>query len=362
MKKKGIIFTVTIDLTFDQRMHKICTSLSDAGFEVKLVGRRRKSSVSLKPKAFFQHRLYVFFDKGKLFYLEYNIRLFFYLLFQRTDIFCAIDLDTILPNIFAGKIRNKKIAYDAHEYFTEVPEVIHRPKIQKIWKRVERFSVPKTDLCYTVSQSLAELFQEEYKKTFHLIRNCPTLAHLPASYKTEAPFILYQGALNKGRGLEELIKSMQMLPLKLKIAGEGDLSQELRELVQNLHLTDKVEFLGYVYPDDLKVLTPKAFLGYNLLENLGKSYYYSLSNKFFDYIHALVPSLNNDFPEYKYINLQYEVGLLAEPIAEDIAEKVNRLLNDNLLYKQLQENCLRAREVYNWQHEGKELIRMYEAL
>lgn len=360
--KKRIIFTVTNDLTFDQRMHKICTSLATAGYEVKLVGRKRKSSAPLKPKAFLQHRLYVFFDKGKLFYLEYNIRLFFYLLFQKTDIFCAIDLDTILPNLLAGKVRGKKLVYDAHEYFTEVPEVIHRPQIQKIWKRVEKFSVPKMDLCYTVSQSLAELFQQEYKKTFYLIRNCPTLAELPASHHIEAPFILYQGALNKGRGLEELIKSMQMLPIKLKIAGEGDLSQELRQLVQNLQLTDKIEFLGYVEPADLKQLTPKAFLGYNLLENLGKSYYYSLSNKFFDYIHALVPGLNNDFPEYKYINLQYKVGLLAEPVAEDIAGKVNMLLEDKELYKQLQENCLHAREVYNWQCEEKELIRLYEAL
>ncbi|MGZ5242329.1 MAG: glycosyltransferase [Bacteroidia bacterium] len=362
MNKNKIIFTVTNDLSFDQRMHKICTSLSHAGFDVKLVGRKRKTSVPLKPKAFLQLRLYVFFDKGKLFYLEYNIRLFFYLLFQRTDIFCAIDLDTILPNLLAAKIRSKKIVYDAHEYFTEVPEVIHRPKIQKIWKWVEKFSVPKTDLCYTVSQSLAELFQEEYKKTFHLIRNCPTLEALPASHITEAPFILYQGALNKGRGLEELIKSMQMLPITLKIAGEGDLSKELRQLVQNLQLTDKVEFLGYVYPDDLKQLTPKAFLGYNLLENLGKSYYYSLSNKFFDYIHALVPSLCNDFPEYKYINSEYEVAVLTEPVAEEIAEKVNMLLEDEMLYKRLQKNALAAREVYNWQIEEKELIRLYEAL
>ncbi len=360
--KKRIFFTVTNDLTFDQRMHKICTSLSNAGYEVKLVGRKRKSSVPLKPRAFLQERLYVFFDKGKLFYLEYNIRLFFYLLFQKADIFCAIDLDTILPNLFAGKLRGKKLVYDAHEYFTEVPEVIHRPQIQKVWKQVEKFSVPKMDLCYTVSQSLAELFQAEYKKTFYLIRNCPTLSELPASSLKEAPFILYQGALNKGRGLEELIKSMQMLPLKLKIAGEGDLSQELRTMAENMHLTDKVEFLGYVYPDDLKQLTPKAFLGYNLLENLGKSYYYSLSNKFFDYIHALVPSLSNDFPEYTFINSQYEVAVLAEPKAEEIAEKVNYLLENENAYMQLQKNALAAREVYNWQHEEKELIRLYEAL
>ncbi|RYD81865.1 MAG: hypothetical protein EOP53_05260 [Sphingobacteriales bacterium] len=105
--KKKIIFTVTNDLTFDQRMHKICTSLSNASYDVKLVGRKRRNSVPLQPKAFLQHRIYVIFEKGKLFYIEYNFRLFFYLLFQKADFFCAIDLDTILPNLFAGKIRGK---------------------------------------------------------------------------------------------------------------------------------------------------------------------------------------------------------------------------------------------------------------
>ncbi|RYD81866.1 MAG: glycosyltransferase [Sphingobacteriales bacterium] len=218
------------------------------------------------------------------------------------------------------------------------------------------------DLCYTVSQSLGQLFQQEYKKTFHLIQNCPTLAELSASTYTEAPFILYQGALNKGRGLEELIKSMQMLPLKLKIAGEGDLSQELRQLVQNLQLKEKVEFLGYVQPSELKELTPKAFLGYNLLENLGKSYYYSLSNKFFDYMHALVPSLSNDFPEYAHINSQYKVAVLCDLNKEEIAKNVNMLLENESAYKELQKNALVAREIYNWQHEEKELIKLYGSL
>lgn len=170
---RRIIFTVTNDLTHDQRMHKICTSLTEAGFEVKLVGRKLKSSKPLETKAFFQHRIYVFFTKGKLFYLEYNVRLFFYLLFAKAEIFGAVDLDTIVPCVLVGKLRKKKITYDAHEYFTEVPEVVDRPVIKKIWTWVEKVFVPQVDVCYTVSSSLAELYFSRYKKIFHVIRNCP---------------------------------------------------------------------------------------------------------------------------------------------------------------------------------------------
>src|SRR5690349_11491904 len=94
---KKIVFTVTNDLSYDQRMIRICTSLSANGFSVKLVGRKMPASVPLSSRSFEQVRLNCFFHKGKLFYAEYNLRLFFYLLTQQMNCICAIDLDTILP-------------------------------------------------------------------------------------------------------------------------------------------------------------------------------------------------------------------------------------------------------------------------
>ena len=94
---KHIYFTVTNDLSYDQRMHRICHSLAANGYLVTLVGRRLKTSLPLPSKSFEQKRLSCFFNKGFLFYLEYNTRLFFYLLGKRMDTVCAIDLDTILP-------------------------------------------------------------------------------------------------------------------------------------------------------------------------------------------------------------------------------------------------------------------------
>ena len=139
---RKIILTVTNDLTYDQRMQRICTSLSDAGYEVELVGRELSTSKPLDKFAFAQTRLKCLFNKGKLFYLEYNLRLFIYLLFHRSDIICAIDLDTIVPCYYAARLRKAKIVYDAHEYFPEVPEVVRRPRIQKVWRWVEKTFVP----------------------------------------------------------------------------------------------------------------------------------------------------------------------------------------------------------------------------
>jgi hypothetical protein len=92
-----IVFTVTNDLNYDQRMIRICTSLTHAGYDCLLVGYTLSDSKALNKQDFRQKRINCIFKKGKPFYLEYNLRLFFFLLFSKMDGICAIDLDTILP-------------------------------------------------------------------------------------------------------------------------------------------------------------------------------------------------------------------------------------------------------------------------
>src|SRR5690606_35430236 len=173
-----ISFTVTNDLIFDQRMNRICETLQNAGFNCVLIGRKKKQSKKLLQKNFEQVRLHCFFQKGKLFYLEYNLRLFWYLLWLKTDVFCAIDLDTMLPNYFVAKIRKKPLVYDAHEYFTEMEEVVVRPAIKKVWKFIEKNTVPAVKAAYTVSNGYKQLFEKEYNIPFEIIRNATILEPL----------------------------------------------------------------------------------------------------------------------------------------------------------------------------------------
>lgn len=365
MAEKKIVFTVTNDLVFDQRMQKICRSMVSAGYTVQLIGRQRKASPPLSLEPYQQTRLTCFFNKGKLFYLEYNLRLFIHLLFTKFHAACAIDLDTIMPIYYAGKLKGAKLAYDAHEYFTEVPEVIRRPAVQKIWQWVERTYVPKFNLIYTVSPTLAKMFAAQYHKPVQVIMNVPVLNPQPTNntQPTTNNYLLYQGALNEGRGLEHLIEAMQQINCKLLLAGEGDLSAQLRTQVKQLKLEHKIEFLGYVKPADLKQITAQACVGINLLENKGLSYYYSLSNKFFDYIHAYVPQVCIGFPEYKTLNDTYNVALLTQSCAvNEIKEAIERLLNDNDLYLILQKNCEVCSQGLNWQVEEKKLKGLYEQL
>src|SRR4030095_16500552 len=140
-----------------------------------LLGRKTKSSFPLQHKPYQQQRIRVLFTKGKSFYIEYNFKVFFYLLFKKAQLLTAIDLDTILPVYFISRIKKIKRVYDAHELFTEMKEVISRPLIHKLWKRVERFAVPRFPNGYTVSDSIRDEFHRQYGVNYVTIRNVPVL-------------------------------------------------------------------------------------------------------------------------------------------------------------------------------------------
>jgi glycosyltransferase involved in cell wall biosynthesis len=334
----------------------------EAGYEVLLIGRTKSTSIPLSQEVFRQKRLSCWFQKGKLFYIFYNIRLFFFLLFTKTDFLVAVDLDTLLPNTLVAKLRGKILVFDSHEYFTEVPELIGRNGVKKVWDGIAKFCLPRVNLAYTVGEALAQELTHRYAKAFETIKNVPPLVNNAPKRIAEANLIVYQGALNKGRALEVLILAMKNFDGKLLLVGEGDLSESLRQLVQTENLTHKIEFKGWIKPSELPAITQKAWLGYNLLEAESKSYYFSLANKFFDYLHASVPQLCPPFPEYERINEEFKVALLLEPNSEKILSCLNQLKNDAVLYENLQHNCSLAADAYNLQKESKKLVSLFQAL
>lgn len=359
-----IYLTVTNDLTYDQRMIRIATTLVESGYDVCLVGRLRPTSKPLQTQPFAQKRLKCWWDKGKFFYLEYNLRLFFYLLTRRLDAIGSIDLDTLLPGYLVARLKRKPCIYDAHEYFTEVPEVVERPAVQRVWERLAQWIIPRLNHAYTVCGSLQKVFQERYGTAFSVIRNVPFQKAPPAlSLPLEAPYIfLYQGVLNDGRGLEEFIQALPELPqIHLWLAGEGDCSAALRQLVQDLNLQEQVTFWGYVPPHELQELTKKAHFGLNLLQNKGLNYYYSLANKFFDYVQAYKPSINMAFPEYTALLQEHQVGIaLADLEKNTLVTTLTALVNNPTQYRAFQEACQVASQLWIWEREATLLQEFYQ--
>ncbi len=363
MTSKRILLTVTNDLVFDQRMQRICTSLANAGYQVTLVGRKHGKSPALTRQAFQLQRIRLFFNSGFLFYAEYNLRLFGWLLMQKADAICAIDLDTILPVLFVSRLKGIPRVYDAHELFTEQKEIVTRPLIHKCWKAVERLAVPSFANGYTVNLFIKQELNKRYGVNYAIVRNLPVLTQLPGRDTSREKFIIYQGAVNEGRSFETLIPAMAAVPAKLVVCGDGNFFRQAIDLVRQHHLQNKIDMRGYVLPADLKNITPTAYAAVTLFEATGLNQYYSLSNRFFDYIMAGVPQVCVNYPEYAAINSQYEVALMVDDTCrETIALALNRLLNDEELYTRLRNNCLAAREHLSWQQEEKVLVNYWNQL
>ena len=359
---KSLVFTVTTDLNYDQRMIRICTSLQAAGYTVLLIGRRHSASLPLQRRPFKQKRLFCFFKKGKGSYVEYNLRLFIYGLFKKFDLICAIDLDTILPCYLLSRLKGSKRVYDAHELFCEMKEVKTRPSIYHIWKWLERKTVPHFPHGYTVNGPIQQILFEEYGVQYAVIRNIPLLKELPEKIATEQ-YIIYQGAVNEGRSFETLIPAFASIDCPLWIFGDGNFYEQAVQLTQHYGLGKKVVFKGKRLPEELRIITQNAILGITLFENNGLSNYYSLANRFFDYIHAGIPQVCVNYPVYKALNQQYGIAVLIDDLApQTIAHAINGLIHDKNEMNRLKENCIKARTVLNWQEEEKVLLQFYKNL
>ena len=329
-----IIVSVTNDLVTDHRVHKVCTTLSQNGYEVKLVGRKFRNSQPVE-RIYKTDRMRLFFNRSAFFYAEYNIRLFFYLLFDRTDLYLSNDTDSLPANYLASKIRRKPLVFDAHEMFPEVPEVTNRKLVKAVWTKIEDIIFPKLKNTYTVCRSIADIYNEKYQMNMQVVRNIPSSCR-PERSEVETPpieagekkIIIYQGAVNVGRGIEWLIDAMPYLDdFVFFVVGDGDILQELKERVNRLQLNENVIFTGRVPLETLPAYTACAEIGVNLLENQGLNYYYSLPNRIFDYMRAGIPVLATDFPEIRRIVAHYGIGTLIDHYEPQfLAETIRQML------------------------------------
>jgi glycosyltransferase involved in cell wall biosynthesis len=359
---KRIAFAVTNDISQDRRMIRICTSLQEHGYDVTLVGRVLATSLQLPVFKFKTHRIKCIFNKGPKFYAEFNIRLYFYLKKIGVDLYGAVDYDTLKGVTKAAKARGKKIIFDAHEWFEEVPELQGRNKVKNYWIKIAEKGIPKTHLRYTVSKGIAENLERLYGQPFEVIHNYPALQiQEPGSVREEV--LIYVGVLNKGRGLPELIKAMHQINAKLWLVGDGDMREELWTLTTQENLLHKIVFKGFVAPAELDSLLLKARIGVNLLDGSSLSYRHSLANKFFDYVHAGIPQVFMEFPEYHRKYQQFRVGAPIFDLTESsIVYAINHLLQDRNYWFNIHVDCLKARKVWCWQNEEKKLLELVNRL
>jgi glycosyltransferase involved in cell wall biosynthesis len=343
---------VSNDLTYDQRVSKICDSLQHKNWEVRLIGVLEAGSAPLQ-RNYSTKRLNVFFSKGPLFYFILNTRMFFYLLFHKTEIIWANDLDVLWPTVLMKKLRGTKVIYDSHEYFTEAEGLTGRERIKAIWTRIEERCIPHVDLFITVNESIASIYRKKYNREVLVQRNMPILVEDESEREElfEVKTVVLQGAyIDPDRGGMELVEAFQFLEgIQLLIVGAGRDLENIKRRIIKLHLEEKVKVLPRMSYFDLKKLTQRVHLGVSLDKPLHLNYTLSLPNKLFDYIHAGVPVLVSNLVEPARIVNEYQVGEVVEEVTpKAIAEGIQKVLN-SLSYEGYRAATKKAKSALHWQ-------------
>jgi glycosyltransferase involved in cell wall biosynthesis len=370
---RRILISVSSDLVTDQRVNRTAMTLKDAGYHVMLIGRVKSDSPEMPARRYRSKRFRLLFEKGPLFYATLNLRLFWFLFWNHADILIANDLDTLLPNYLISKIKRIPLVYDSHEYFTGVPELQNRKHVQNIWKKIERYIVPKLRYAFTVNDSIAKLYKEEYGVNFGVIRNVPlpddtiypdkttlrTSLNLPAD---EFIFILQGAGINMDRGAEEAVEAMQFTKGLLLIVGNGDVIPQLKEKVAQLQLEKKVKFVPRQNPVILRRYTRAADAGLTLDKDTNINYKFSLPNKLFDYLQAGIPVLASNLPEVVRVVNEYNAGLIAYDHDPRTLASLMEKISDPILRAEFKPGINRAATELHWGKEKEKLVKLINSI
>lgn len=355
-----VLVSVFNNLSTDQRVEKVCRTLSENGFSIELIGNNWGGLPDLK-RDYPVSRIILKSKILRYAYVEFQWKLYKELL-KKADqdtILLSNDLDTLLPNYLVSKKLNLPLVYDSHEIFTEMPSVNGR-FTQNIWRSLESFIAPKLNFMMTASESYADWFHKTYGiERPVVVQNFPLKSGNPQDYSiVNLPkVIIYQGVINPSRGLDKLIPEMHKIEnAELWIAGDGPKKKEFQELTKNLGLDDKVKFIGKILPEELREITQQADVGLSIEEDNGLSYYFSMPNKISDYIQARIPVVVSDFPEMKKVADHFKAG---EKIRDynELAEKIQLVLNNG---KHSYKDALNhAASQLCWENEENRLLGLF---
>ena len=355
-----VLVSVFNNLSTDQRVEKVCRTLSENGFAIELIGNNWGGLPDLK-RDYPVSRIILKSKILRYAYVEFQWKLYKELL-KKADqhtILLSNDLDTLLPNYMVSKKLNLPLVYDSHEIFTEMPSVNGR-FTQNIWRSLESFIAPKLKFMMTASESYADWFHKTYGiERPVVVQNFPLKSGNPQDYSivNSPKAIIYQGVINPSRGLDKLIPEMHKIEnAELWIAGDGPKKKEFQELTKNLGLDNKVKFIGKILPEKLREITQKADLGVSIEENNGLSYYFSMPNKISDYIQARIPVVVSDFPEMRKVADHFKAG---EKIRDynELAQKIQLVLNNGKhSYKDALDN---AASQLCWENEENRLLGLF---
>lgn len=216
-----------------------------------------------------------------------------------------------IPGIAAKWLKRKPFVFEVRDLWPELPKamgVIKNPVILSLMSMLEWVSYRSADRLVGLSPGIVQGITKRgvAPEKVALIPNGCDLNIFAGEHQAWRPeqvaesdlMAIFTGTHGLANGLGAVIdtaielKKRQRDDIKLVLIGDGMQKKGLQERAQKLEL-DNVVFHDPVNKEKLAGLMASADLGLQLLANIPAFYYGTSPNKFFDYIAAGLPVLNN---------------------------------------------------------------------
>jgi glycosyltransferase involved in cell wall biosynthesis len=297
----------------------------------------------------------------------------------RPDILHAHDSNALVPVGLAARRLGIAFVYDAHDLWLGRPRR-ERSRLyfvlsQAWYTIVERLLVPRAAATLTVSPPIVEHLRRRYRLgDVHLVPNYPDVTgalerreirDLPGgdSLEPDRPIVLYLGGLMAGRGLEQLVDAMALVPhAQLVLLGDGVLRDDL--LARAGRSGARVVALPPVPPDEVVGHAASADVGVSPIVPSCLNYRYSLPNKVFQYMAAGIPIVASDFPQVRDVVDGEDAGVVVDTARpQAIAAAITRVLADPAAAAEMGERGRAAvARRYHWGVAAAVLREVYERL
>ena len=288
---------------------------------------------------------------------------------ENYDLIHANDWDGLPVAIQGARGKKTKVLFDAHEYTPEQnsDNWLIRTFVIPFRVYMLRKYYSHDIKMITVGQGISNLYKKNFNWEPDSILNVSyyekTVFHKVSPEKIK---LIHHGWAIKGRYLEELIKMMRFLDDRFHLyfmllsRKNDNYFKKLQSLSQKIG-EEHITFLPPVSPGALTQEINKFDIGIPLLKTRQLSYYFSLPNKFFDYILAGLGVVVPPLPAMAEIIREHGIGRVAQSQSpKDMADMLNTLTVDEI--NQFKRNSLALAKVYNAEREMAKLSAIYAEL
>jgi glycosyltransferase involved in cell wall biosynthesis len=284
------------------------------------------------------------------------------------DLYIANDWPMLPLAVTLARRFGGRCLYDSHELaVAEYSDsrkwrLFSRPYVRAIESRC----IAGAAAVLTVSDGIADRLQRQYGLAVRptVIRNMPSFCE-PAPRRFEDGKIraLYHGLLAPGRGLEQLVRSVEhwrpQFGLTIRGPGTAAYLDRLRGIATAAGTARRIEFAVPVPLERVIEEAAKADIGIVAMPGDTPNNALALPNKFFDYIMAGLALCVTNLPEMASIVQHHDLGRVAAGSdAPAIAAAVNAFSPE--LVERYRANARLAAREFNWEREGARLVELCE--